>query len=38
LLSPHAYRTLPSWAIAAGHPREAVDARLYDDVIWILRR
>ena len=38
LASPRAYRTLPGWAMAAGHPPEPIDARLYDDVIWILRR
>jgi hypothetical protein len=27
-----------SWALAAGTRPAAVDARLYDDVVWILRR
>jgi hypothetical protein len=36
--SPRAYRTLPSWAMTAGRTPEPVDARLYDDVLWILRR
>jgi hypothetical protein len=35
---PRAYRTLPAWAMAPGHAPEPVDARLYDDVTWILRR
>jgi Transglycosylase SLT domain len=34
--SPRAYRALPNWAMAGRAP-ELVDARLYDDVIWILR-
>ena len=36
--SPRAFRTLPSWALAGGSGLGAVDARLYDDVIWVLRR
>jgi hypothetical protein len=36
--SPRAFRRLPAWALAAGTAPAAVDARLYDDVIWILRR
>jgi hypothetical protein len=35
---PRAFRALPSWALAAGSRPAAVDARLYDDVVWILRR
>jgi Transglycosylase SLT domain len=35
--SPRAYRALPAWAMAARAP-ELIDTRLYDDVIWILRR
>jgi hypothetical protein len=31
------FRPLPSWALAGGGPG-AVDARLYGDVVWILRR
>jgi hypothetical protein len=38
IASPRAYRTLPNWAMAAGHGPEPVDARLYDDIVWILRR
>ncbi len=29
---------LPSWALASGTAPTAVDARIYDDVVWILRR
>jgi Transglycosylase SLT domain len=36
--APRAYRALPAWAMAAGHSTELVDARLYDDITWILRR
>ena len=36
--SPRAFRALPAWAIAAGTPPAAVDARMHDDVVWILRR
>src|SRR4051794_41721766 len=35
---PRAYRALPTWALAGGRGPGAVDARLYDDVVWILRR
>jgi len=35
--SPRAYRALPAWAMAGRAPA-LVDARLYDDVVWILRR
>jgi hypothetical protein len=35
--SPRAYRALPAWAMAGRAP-ELVDARLYDDVVWLLRR
>ncbi len=35
--SPRGFRTLPDWAHAGGGP-SAVDARLYGDVLWILRR
>ena len=38
VFTPRAFRTLPSWALAAGTGPAAVDARLYDDVVWILRR
>jgi hypothetical protein len=38
LTSPAAYRALPSWAMAGGRPSEPVDARIYDDVLWVLRR
>ena len=36
--APRAYRTLPSWALAGPHRAGVVDARLYDDAVWILRR
>jgi hypothetical protein len=36
--SPHAFRTLPLWALAGQRAPAAVDARIYNDVIWILRR
>jgi hypothetical protein len=36
--APRAYRALPSWALAGGRRPGVVDARLYDDVVWILRR
>jgi len=38
LTFPAAYRTLPTWAMAAGRSPEPVDARIYDDVLWALRR
>jgi transglycosylase-like protein with SLT domain len=38
LTAPRAFTTLPTWAMAGGHPPQAVDARIHDDVIWILRR
>jgi hypothetical protein len=38
LTSPAAYRELPAWAMAGGRPVEPVDARIYDDVLWALRR
>jgi hypothetical protein len=36
--SPRAFRVLPTWTPAGGRGPGAVDARLYDDVLWILRR
>jgi Transglycosylase SLT domain len=36
--SPRAFRTLPTWAPAAGSGPAAIDARIHDDVVWILRR
>src|SRR3954470_8952293 len=38
LTSPAAYRALPAWAMAGGRPAEPVDARIYADVLWVLRR
>jgi len=38
VLSPRAFRMLPSFALAGGTAPTAVDARIYDDVVWILRR
>jgi hypothetical protein len=36
--APRSFRALPSWArVAPGEPG-AIDARLYDDAVWILRR
>ena len=35
--APRAYRALPAWALAGGGPG-AIDARLYDNAVWILRR
>jgi hypothetical protein len=36
--APRSFSVLPTWAMAAGRPPEAVDARLLADIIWILRR
>ncbi len=36
--SPRAFRALPTWTLAGGRRPGTVDARLYDDVVWILRR
>src|SRR4051794_6432436 len=38
LTFPAAYRTLPAWAMAAGRSPQAVDARIYNDVVWLLKR
>jgi transglycosylase-like protein with SLT domain len=38
LTAPRAFKTLPAWAMASGRDPQAVDARIHDDVIWILRR
>src|SRR4051812_42939655 len=38
LTSPAAYRALPAWAMAGGRPAEPVDARIYDDVLWVPQR
>jgi hypothetical protein len=38
VFSPRGFRTLPSWVLAGGSAPAAVDARIHDDVIWILRR
>lgn len=38
LTAPRAFTTLPTWAMAGGRAPQPVDARIYDDVIWILRR
>jgi Transglycosylase SLT domain len=37
VFSPRAFRMLPPWALAGGR-LGAVDARIYDNVVWILRR
>jgi Transglycosylase SLT domain len=36
--SPRSFTQLPAWAMAAGRATEAVDTRVYADVVWILRR
>ena len=36
--APRAYRALPSWALAGPSRAGVIDARLYDDAVWILRR
>ena len=33
-----AYRTLPTWAMAGSRKPQQVDGRIYDDVVWLLRR
>ena len=38
LTFPAAYRALPAWAMAAGRAPEPVDARIYNDVVWLLKR
>jgi hypothetical protein len=37
LIAPRAFKTLPPWAMAGDRPPQAVDARIYTDVIWLLR-
>jgi hypothetical protein len=36
--SPQRFRALPAWSMAGASVSGEVDARLYDDVVWILRR
>jgi hypothetical protein len=36
--SPRLFRALPTWAMAGGRAAALVDARLSNDVVWILRR
>jgi Transglycosylase SLT domain len=38
LTAPTAYRPLPAWAMATGRPPQPVDARIYGDAVWLLRR
>ena len=38
LSSPRALRTLPLWGFSGAPAPQAVDARIYDNVVWILRR
>jgi hypothetical protein len=38
LTAPRAFKTLPPWAMAAGRAPQTVDARIHDDVVWMLRR
>jgi hypothetical protein len=35
---PRAFRSLPVWAMAPGRAPQLVDARIHEDVLWILRR
>jgi hypothetical protein len=35
---PRVFRALAPWALAAGSGTAAVDTRIHDDVVWILRR
>ena len=35
--APRSFTTLPAWAMAPGHAREQVDARILPDALWILR-
>src|SRR3954469_24132622 len=36
--APRSFRALPPWARAAPDEPAAIDARLYDDALWILQR
>ena len=36
--APRSFRPLPPWALAGPSTAGAIDARLYDDAVWILRR
>ena len=36
--APRAFRNLPPWALAGASRAGVIDARLYDNVVWILRR
>jgi hypothetical protein len=36
--SPRLFRALPTWAMAGGRAPALIDARLSNDVLWILRR
>jgi hypothetical protein len=38
LTEPRAFRALPAWAMAGGRGSQLVDARIYGNVLWILRR
>jgi hypothetical protein len=38
LTAPRAFRTLPAWAMAPGRTPQLVDARIYENVVWTLRR
>jgi hypothetical protein len=38
LTEPRAYRMLPRWAMAGTRAPQPVDARLYDDMVWLLRQ
>jgi Transglycosylase SLT domain len=38
ITSPRGFRALPSWAMAGGRVPQLVDARIYGNVVWILRR
>ena len=34
---PRAFALLPAWAMAGGHAPQPIDARLFDDALWLLR-
>jgi hypothetical protein len=38
LTTPRAFKTPPAWVMVGDRAPQAIDARIYNDVIWILRR
>jgi hypothetical protein len=38
LTAPRAFKTLPPWAMAGGRAPQPVDDRIYDDIVWMVRR